>query len=250
MTDLGNSPHQLLVADSFRVRSVRGVARVRGLRHHVARFTRSVTEVRGDASGLDDFLNTAARAIVEHGEGFPRLELWGDAEGAFELAFSLRPLPALQETLELRSVGTVTLHAPHRKGPNIRRLAAIRESVGAEPLLVGSEGDAREGATTALVSWEGDAGFFVESRERVHSVTELLVREIADVRGTPLSPRAHTVDELARQEVWALNALHGIRVVTSIDDISTAQPNPARLAHFRQAIDNAWEPVNSLLTEP
>ena len=43
--------------------------------------------------------------------------------------------------------------------------------------------------------------------------------------------------------MWAVNALHGIRPVASLDGNALADPEPARLAWFRAALDRSWEPL-------
>lgn len=194
-----------------------------------------------DRSELEAFLAGAARAIQDYGEGFPRLEFWREHSQALRLSFSLRPMPALTTELELRTAVGVTLESPTRKGPNIARLAAINLKLGAEALLTDPSGCVIEGATTSLIWWdlEGREGYHVrDTSRRVASVTEhLLASE------TTLTPSRIPPGNLTGQEVWAVNALHGIRVVTSIDDIATEAPNTERLEHFTEALNRHWQPV-------
>jgi hypothetical protein len=91
----------------------------------------------------------------------------------------------------------------------------------------------------------------------VPSVTECLVVDAANrLPGTQYrigqpqqQPRGITVEQLlpragrAPREVWALNALHGIRVVTSIDGVALPEPDTQRLACFREALDQTWQPI-------
>ena len=231
----------LLVAESFRVRinPQTGAAEVRGLEHHLARFARSTHAASSGAlRGVSNFLDETSGTIAAYGDGFPRWELWRAAHGDFELRLSLRPLPELGDTLSLAS--TLSPAAPHsdRKGPNISRYAALNRALGAEALLVGIDGIVREGATTSLVWWRGGQLFRAAAKDRVASVTEALLGELLGA----LEPAAVTPAELAECEVWAVNALHGIRVVASIDGVDTRAPDSVRLARARAALDQTWQP--------
>ncbi len=231
----------LLVAESFRVRinPQTGAAEVRGLEHHLARFARSTHAASGGAlRGVSNFLDETSGTIAAYGDGFPRWELWRAAHGDFELRPSLRPLPELGDALSLTS--TLAPAAPHsnRKGPNIFRYAALNRALGAEALLVGIDGIVREGATTSLVWWRGGQLFRAAAKDRVASVTEALLGELLGA----LEPAAVTPAELAECEVWAVNALHGIRVVANIDGVDTRAPDSVRLARARAALDQTWQP--------
>lgn len=223
---------------------------------------------------LDAFLAEARSRIAGYGAGWPRLELWGepadpehlDAPAAGPgLRLSLRPLPELHETIELRTAGNVELAHPQRKGPNIARFSELNRELGAEAILTDTRGRVREGATTSLIWWEPGTGaaaeaarttshgFVSASEQRVASVTEWLLVAAGGRRGSGRSadraplPRLRralaTPEELTRCEVWAVNALHGIRVATSIDGVPLSTPDEDRLVRFRRALDAAWEPV-------
>ena len=257
------------MADSFRVRANPGTGapEVRGLDDHLRRFQSSALGLLPGAEGgarIDTFLDDARDRIAEYGAGFPRLELW-EAEragGDPHLSLSLRPLPELRDTIELRSAPGVSLDHPERKGPNISRLAELNRRLGAEALLLDAAGLAVEGATTSLIWWTGPgdaSGHYVAdapspgSATRVASVTEGLLRRVADARllgrkperqrRGSLSPATPTVAQLAGSEVWAVNALHGIRIVTSIDGVPQAAPEEQRLRWFHEALDLCWQPL-------
>lgn len=262
----------LVAADSFRVRVRGGRAEVRGLERHLERFRWAAADAGLSLAGLNAFLAEARRAIAEFGEGFPRLELWVDADGSTRFEVALREPPPLGETLELRShTGAASEHA-RRKGPNIARYSALNRGLGAETLLVGIDGLVREGATTSLVCWRGandEAGFVIDAAERVPSVTEALLLSavgrppagtdpgqppgVESARPVGIDPApAHrfeigretaTVSELQRCELWAVNALHGIRPVTQLDGVALPAPTPERLEWFRAALDATWKPV-------
>ena len=219
---------------------------------------------------IDGFLAEARSRIAAYGEGWPRLELWaesgapGDVDAPAarpELRLSLRPLPELHERVELRTAGHLELAHPQRKGPNIARFSELNRELGAEAILTDERGRVREGATTSLVWWEPETGaaadaarvtgrgFVSASEQRVASVTESLLVEASghgrSVRGdrSRLERAFATPAELVRCEVWAVNALHGIRVVTSIDGVPLPPSDEDRLAWFRQGLDDAWAPV-------
>ena len=183
-----------------------------------------------------------------------------DATGAaapqlrFEVA--LRPLPQLSDTLALASRVEPAAPQAQVKGPNIARYAAFNSAAGCEALLVDRSGIVREGATTSLIVWgdtSDNSGAIVACSERVASVTEATLAAAASRRLVGAKPQRSrsgafsvedfSVADLLRSEVWAVNALHGIRPVTSIDGQQLREPNPTRLAWFRDALDRSWEPV-------
>lgn len=260
----------LSAADSFRVRVVTpdGCAEARAFSRHLARFTAAVgaaVDERGaDRAILEElpaFLSGARRAIARAGEGFPRLELWdrGDGPepgalgasadgwpraGRFAFGLALRPLPALSDTVHLRSAPGVRLAQARRKGPNIARLASLGNELGAEALLLTGDGQVLEGGSTSLLWWDGDVLCRVAVDWRVPSVVEALLTEAAGEQGRQTRAATASATELQSREVWAVNALHGLRVVASIDGVRLPDPDPARLAAFRAALDATWEPVD------
>lgn len=239
----------LMVADSFRVRDFQSVPQVRGLSLHVARFTSAVVAACEDTRAslpehrLEEFLSDSMSQIAAYGAGNPRLELWGGPELVPELQLSLRPLPALHETIELRSATRVDTYAPERKGANIGLFAQLSRSLGAEALLIAADGTVIEGTTTSIVWWQGTSGYVVESNARVHSVTEQLINQIAIDRGERLTPSRTTAEHLRAHEVWAVNALHGIRRVTRINGEPQVAGDSHRLHAYRDALDRVWERV-------
>lgn len=266
------TPRQLLVADSFRARTGERATEVRGFALHVARFRAAAIEATIHATSaatvksniasnqsdlaprphqLDEFLADAATRIDAAGEGFPRLELWatgkqGQAPG-FELSLALRPLPEIRSAITLRTAAlpSIVTH-PARKGPNIAAYSALGHELGCEGLLLDDHGTVVEGTTTSLVWWDdAGRGYVSASTQRVPSVTEALVARIAHGWGTSLTPVLIAPEQLAGCAVWAVNALHGIRPVLSIDGRVPARQDPDRLAHYRSALDGMWEPVRA-----
>ena len=243
----------LLVADSFRVRAHDGRAEVRGWPLHLARFRAAVSTVApartgasAEALGLDAFLADAAERIAAFGPGFPRLELRAGSDAGARgpgLGLELRPLPRLTEELAVVTVAAPAVPDAAVKGPNIARYGELNRSSGAETLLLDPDGAVREGATTSVLAWDGGTLLVAPSADRVPSVCERLVREVAASLGVPVAARPVHRAELGADEVWAVNALHGIRPITSIDGAPAVDPDPARLARFRTALDRTWVPV-------
>lgn len=229
-----------------------------------------------DRARLTEFLTAARGEIAAAGAGFPRLELWREADGTTSFDLSLRPLPELRDSIELRTAGPVELEHATRKGPNIGALARLNRELGAEALLLGPTGTVREGATTSLIVWgdDGDrSGRVIASHERVASVTEDLLVAAAARRlvgtkpgrtrsgalawggfgapsgglGSSHRTSDHDMDptpaQLLGHEVWAVNALHGIRPVSHLDGVALPRPVAPRLAWFRAALERAWQPV-------
>lgn len=254
---------ELLVADSFRVRQnpTTGIAEVRGWQYHLDRFARSAASALGERDAaptetVDEFVLAASERVNAFGDGFPRFELWLDPDDTVRWGLSERPLPALTEVIALRSIAFADiagLHDLDRKGPNIERYLAVNHELGAEALMLDASGHAVEGATTSLVWWDADGrGARTVPGARVDSVTERLVAEAAPQQpptaappgGHPeLAARDAGVAELTESEVWAVNALHGIRVVSHIDGVATRTPDASRLDWFRAVLEHSWEPV-------
>lgn len=240
---------QLRVADSFRVRRASGAVEVRGFPHHIERFTASVMASCADLGAellvdeLNEFLADAASRIAAYGEGNPRLELWGVPGRAPQLRLALRPLPELRTSIELRATPGVSTAHPDRKGPNIELFTRLNQELGAEALLTSIGGGVLEGATTAIIWWRGEQGHVASTPQRVSSITEQLISSIAQELGCPLTPAHITSTELVHREVWAVNALHGIRPVSHIDGVRLPMPDPHRLQAFHEALDRTWTAV-------
>lgn len=241
---------ELLAADSFRVRVHRGRAQARGFDRHVARFAATAAAALGSHPGasaeLSSFLAQAPAHIASYGTGFPRLELWRDPTGEPTFSLALRPLPTLHDTIELRTTGELLLPRATRKGPNLNTLLALNRELGAEALLLDGTGHVLEGATTSIVWWlpGSHVPHTVAAPLRVPSVTEALLGnaaaqwDSAGARSADASPEA-----LLDAEVWAVNALHGIRTVTTLDGQALVAPAEERLAWFRDALDHTWTNV-------
>lgn len=235
---------ELEVADSWRVEEGDTLA----LDLHRARFTDSVLSRGVDEFDLDAFWSAVIDAIPLEGAWFPRVELVS-RRGGIQLRFRHR------EAHERgRSVTLATLHGddprrvPRIKGPDLRALLAARTAVQAhgadDAVILSPDGFIVEGATSSIVWWVGDELCVVDDElARISSVTERSLIALAlAVNVTITRQRARPAD-LNGREVWALGALHGIRLVTGwIDGPQTAEL-PGRLRLWRDRLDALRKPI-------
>ena len=202
----------LLAADSWLVAD----GRARAVERHWARFTATCREQGVAPEELASFRAEVERALPARGRWFPRVELREDGE----LALELRPAPP-REPAVVAWVADVPdpRVAPRRKGPDLERLAALRERAAAhgagEAVLADADGRLLEGAFTSLLWWEGETLCAVpEDAPILPGITRALLLELARERDTPVAQRRPRPQELAGRETWLVSALHGIRAVT------------------------------------
>ncbi|MGH1548863.1 aminotransferase class IV [Leifsonia poae] len=170
------------------------------------------------------------------GAWFPRFELVRARE-ALRLRFRLRPAPALTESLVVATADGDPRRVPHLKGPDIDRLSALRQRaqrVGAQEAVILDGGHVSDGATSALLWWRNGTLFAPPfSLPRVDSVAARTVRGIAAAVGVPVEEETVRPSELDGAVLWAVNALHGIRAVTSWVDGPALALDPARTDAWR-----------------
>jgi branched-subunit amino acid aminotransferase/4-amino-4-deoxychorismate lyase len=202
----------LLAADSWLV--VDG--RVRAVDRHWARFSATCREHGITPEALTAFRARVEREMPAGGRWFPRIELREDGE----LAVVVRPGPPREPTV-VAWIADVPdpRRSPRRKGPDLDRLAALRERAAAdgagEAVLTDDGGRLLEGAFTSLLWWEGETLCVVpDDAPILPGVTRALLIEIAGARGTPVERRRPAPEELEDRETWLVSALHGIRTVT------------------------------------
>jgi len=202
----------LLAADSWLVAD----GRARAVERHWARFTATCREQGVAPEELASFRAEVERALPARGRWFPRVELREDGE----LALELRPAPP-REPAVVAWVADVPdpRVAPRRKGPDLERLAALRERAAAhgagEAVLADADGRLIEGAFTSLLWWEGETLCAVpDDAPILPGITRALLLELARERDTPVAQRRPRPQELAGRETWLVSALHGIRAVT------------------------------------
>jgi branched-subunit amino acid aminotransferase/4-amino-4-deoxychorismate lyase len=191
----------------------------RAVDRHWARFTKAC------ALDLAEFRAEVERAIPSEGRWFPRVELHDD--GA--LAFHVRPAPPREPTVTAWITDDDPRTAPRVKGPDLERLAALRDRAKAhgaqEAVIADHRGRLLEGAYTSLLWWEGDTLCAVpDDAPILPGITRGLLIEMAN----EVELRRPTLEELADRETWLVSALHGIRAVTRW--VSGPAPGTARRA--------------------
>ena len=234
----------LLVADSWLVLD----GSVRSLDRHVSRFTRSCLETGAvTEEELDRFWREAISALPRTGEWFPRAELSGDPPA---LRLRIRPAPPRGEHVRVWVPdGHDHRRSPARKGPDLPALGRMRaeaESHGCEEALLRTvDGVVVEAASSSVLWWEDDVLCAPPADiPALPGTTAGLVRDLASAQGVPTARRARRVDELAGREIWLLNALHGIRLVTALVGSGTTPGEGEHFARWRERVERLRLPLN------
>jgi branched-subunit amino acid aminotransferase/4-amino-4-deoxychorismate lyase len=226
----------LLAADSWLV--VDG--RARAVDRHWARFGATCREHGVEPDALAALRARVEGAVPSKGRWFPRVELHADGE----LVVRVRPAPPREPTV-VAWIADVPdpRRAPRRKGPDLERLAALREQAAAhgagEALLADADGRLLEGAFTSLLWWDGETLCVVpDDAPILPGITRALLIEIARERDTPVAQRRPAPLELAGRETWLVSALHGIRAVTRWADGGPAAGDAPRAADWQRLLDD------------
>jgi branched-subunit amino acid aminotransferase/4-amino-4-deoxychorismate lyase len=107
---------------------------------------------------------------------------------------------------------------PRVKGPDLAWLAAARDTAvtaGAdEAVLLSADGRVLEGTTTSILWWRGDALCAPSADSVLPGITRSILTEAVAASGAPVACENPRPRDLSGLEVWAVNALHGIRPVT------------------------------------
>jgi branched-subunit amino acid aminotransferase/4-amino-4-deoxychorismate lyase len=213
--------------------------RVRAVDRHWARFSTTCSEHGITPDALAALRARVEREVPAHGRWFPRVEL---REGG-ELTVAVRPAPPRKPTVVAWVVDVPDpRRSPRRKGPDLDRLAALRERAAAhgagEAVLTDDAGRLLEGAYTSLLWWEGETLCVVpDDAPILPGITRALLIEIAAARGTPVVPRRPELAELVDRETWLVSALHGIRTVTHWVG-GTRAGEASRAAAWQRALDD------------
>ena len=177
----------LPAADSWLVAD----GRVRAVERHWARFTATCREHGVELEALAALRARVEQEVPSEGRWFPRVELHANGE----LAVRVRPAPPREPTVVawLADVPDPR-RAPRHKGPDLGRLAALRERAAArgagEAVLADAGGRLLEGAFTSLLWWEGDTLWAVpDDAPILPGVTRALLIELARGRGTHVAQR-------------------------------------------------------------
>jgi branched-subunit amino acid aminotransferase/4-amino-4-deoxychorismate lyase len=203
---------------------------------------------KGQIDDLDRFWNASIASIPRAGDWFPRVEVQLRA-GAALAVFRLRSAPELARSVRLAShPGADPRTAPRIKGPDTAVLLRLRteaQAAGAdEAVILSPEGFVVEGAYSAILWWRGDV-LCAPSPEldRVDSVTARSAITLATALGIEVYYESVVPAELEGCEIWALSALHGIRIVTEWVDGPPAAELPGRLAAWRARLDRLRRPL-------
>lgn len=227
------SEYAVEVADSWLVSD--GAAFALGL--HKARFAQGAS-LRGFPDvDIEPFWEAAIEAIPRGGDWFPRVELQS-RDRATSLLFRQRSAPEPTRSLTVVThTGSDPRKAPTVKGPDLSTMMRLRSEArerGAEESILAPDGYVVEGGTTSIAWWRGDILCSPPDEfDRVDSVTARTLFGLASALGVETYREAVTPAELDGTEVWALNALHGIRIVTDWVDGPRLAEQPGRLALWR-----------------
>ena len=234
----------LLVADSWLVLD----GTVRSLDRHVSRFTRSCLELGVvTPQELNRFWRRTIAELPRTGAWFPRVELTGDPPS---LRLRLRPAPARGEHVRVWVPDRPDHRLqPARKGPDLPALGEMRakaESHGAqEALLRTADGIVVEAASSSVLWWENDVLCAPpEEIPALPGTTAGLVLDLAAARGIETARRARRVDELADREVWLLNALHGVRLVTGLIGAGVTPGHGRHFTPWRERVERLRLPLD------
>ncbi|WP_294179991.1 aminotransferase class IV [uncultured Schumannella sp.] len=243
--DCASGPVELLAADSWLVDAGRTLA----LDLHRARFLAAATDRGIDATELEAFWASAIAAIPATGAWFPRVEARRTRD-VRELRLLLREAPERHRSLTVSThPGRDPRTRPRVKGPDLEAMLRLRteaQSRGAdEAVLLTAEGHIVEGSTTCLAWWRGDAiAVPSPALDRIDSVTLRSVLALATALGVDVLHEHARPADLDGLEVWALNALHGIRIVTAWEDVPQLAEQPGRLRQWRERLDALRRPVH------
>lgn len=237
--DSDDSAEGLLAADSWLVDE----GRVLALELHRERFAAAVAATDPTAvEAVDAFWAASIAELPRRGAWFPRVELRPAATGN-ELRLLLRPAPARARGTRLAThLGADPRTAPAIKGPDLAALMRLRAAARAEGdddiVLLSPDGYLVETATAALLWWVGTT-IVVPAAEltRVDSVTARAVIALALAHGVPVAEEHVTPAELDGLELWSLNALHGIRVVTHWPAGANRAELPGRAQLWRERLE-------------
>lgn len=237
-------PASTLAADSWLVTDGTALA----LDLHRSRFLASIPHDERTQLAPEAFWDAAIAAIPRTGDWFPRVELRTQSARP-QLLFRLREAPERSRSVVLATHdGRDPRTAPRVKGPDLEamlrlRTAAQRQGAG-EAVILTPEGHIAEGTTTAIAWWRGDALVVPAAAiERVDSVTLRSVLALATALGVDILREAARPADLDGCEVWALNALHGIRIVTRWISGPAVAEEPGRLDAWRRRLDALRRPL-------
>lgn len=234
----------IAAADSWLVAEGKVVA----LGLHRARFFAAIAPEKQERLRLEEFWAASLAHLPRTRHWFPRVELRHDS-GTPRLAFRLRRAPSRGTSLTaVTHQGQDPRRQPGIKGPDIAALAEIRRDAqlrGADEAIILSEtGHVVDGASTAILWWRGQTLCAPPtSLVRVDSVTAKTLMAIATALGTEIRYEAAQPHELDALEVWAVNALHGIRTIAAWIEGPALAGESSRASAWRARMDALATPL-------
>lgn len=235
----------LLVADSFLVDQGRMLAPDA----HRDRFVSGAVHYGLDPASARQFWTSAARAIPPVERWFPRFEIVRELGGSIGYQLRVRTAPRLSSRATLASYrGPDPRAVPSLKGPDLHALLRVRAESGAdEAVVLDDHGRIVDGATSAVLWWRDDTLARVpDGVARVDSVTARVIGIVAGSMGISLREEHARPEQLAGCEVWIVNALHGIRLVTGWADVPELVADEPRVATWRARLTTLRMSLGSL----
>ncbi len=232
-----SSLQKTLVADSWRCDDGQTVA----LERHRQRFTGSAAAAGLDHAVVSRFWAAVIDALPREGSWFPRVEVVATSGGP-TLRYREREAPDWLDTVTLAPGDHDPRTTPLTKGPDLEALMALRRSVAnvgaTEALILSPDGYVIEGAYSTVMLWRsGGSALSVVSQKfsRIPSVTESVLRDIANAQGVPVIEESFTLEDCKGGEVWVLSALHGIRLATFVRPGPPLKTSRQRRDQWQQA---------------
>ena len=203
------------------------------LAQHLERFTTSLAAIDPTLDARA-FAADAIAMIPNEGRWFPRLEAIDYGDGAM-LRFHLRHAPEALTDVTFATSSRDPRTQTDVKGPDLAALGALRRELDVGEAVILDDGFVAEGAWSSIVWWLNDTLHIVDSSiRRLPSVTERTIRDHAEFIGAPVVPARVRPEDLDGAEVWALSALHGIRVVAEWREGPAVRVEPGRVDYWRQ----------------
>jgi branched-subunit amino acid aminotransferase/4-amino-4-deoxychorismate lyase len=114
-----------------------------------------------------------------------------------------------------------------------------------EAIILDSQGRIIDGSTTCLLWFDGDDVVMPPAEAlRVDSITVSLVTEALKNAGATIREQWVTPQDLVKKEIYALNALHGVRAVSGWIDGPEVSLNQDRLAALRENYVTQFENIS------